>query len=119
MCSCVIYRKPTVWKCARILNEIPYTSSLSLCVVVPVRLNLGKKMSVPKDIMMEELNLTSNRGSRMFRERQKRAERFTLENAVNGMDTTSSVRKWETMPMRSVRLKITHTGSSRSHNHFV
>uniref|UniRef100_UPI0037E96178 myozenin-2-like isoform X1 n=1 Tax=Semicossyphus pulcher TaxID=241346 RepID=UPI0037E96178 len=44
-------------------------------------LNLGKKMSVPKDVMMEELNLPSNRGSRMFQERQKRVERFTLENA--------------------------------------
>uniref|UniRef100_A0A3B3TVI4 Myozenin 3a n=1 Tax=Poecilia latipinna TaxID=48699 RepID=A0A3B3TVI4_9TELE len=35
-------------------------------------LNLGKKISVPKDVMMEELNLSSNRGSRMFQERQRR-----------------------------------------------
>ncbi|XP_006781531.1 myozenin-2 isoform X2 [Neolamprologus brichardi] len=46
-------------------------------------LNLGKKISVPKDVMMEELNLLSNRGSRMFQERQKRAERFTVETAAN------------------------------------
>ncbi|KAL0974027.1 hypothetical protein UPYG_G00214450 [Umbra pygmaea] len=46
-------------------------------------LNLGKKISVPKDVMMEELNLPSNRGSRMFQERQKRVERFTLENQIN------------------------------------
>ncbi|XP_075337392.1 myozenin-2-like isoform X3 [Odontesthes bonariensis] len=46
--------------------------------------SLGKKISVPKDVMMEELNLMSNRGSRMFQERQKRAEKFTLENAANG-----------------------------------
>ncbi|XP_067103983.1 myozenin-2 [Osmerus mordax] len=52
------------------------------------RLNLGKKISVPKDLMMEELNLPSNRGSRMFQERQKRVEMFTLENPVN--DTYSS-----------------------------
>lgn len=45
-------------------------------------LNLGKKISVPKDVMMEELNLLSNRGSRMFQERQKRAERFTVESAA-------------------------------------
>lgn len=74
---------------------------------MPVGLNLGKKMSVPKDIMLEELNLSSNRGSRMFQERQKRAERFTLENAVNRIDNTSSVRNWETTRMRSVCLKIT------------
>lgn len=43
-------------------------------------LNLGKKISTPKDVMIDELNLTSNRGSRMFQERQKRADRFTVEN---------------------------------------
>ncbi|XP_054648332.1 myozenin-2-like isoform X1 [Dunckerocampus dactyliophorus] len=48
------------------------------------RLSLGKKISVPQDVMIEELNLPSNRGSRMFQERQKRAERFTLENAAIG-----------------------------------
>ncbi|XP_076021000.1 myozenin-2 [Genypterus blacodes] len=46
-------------------------------------LNLGKKISVPKDVMMEELNLQSNRGSRMFQERQKRAEKYIVENAAN------------------------------------
>lgn len=46
-------------------------------------LNLGKKISVPQDVMMEELNLQSNRGSRMFQERQKRVEKFTLENFIN------------------------------------
>ncbi|XP_072517922.1 myozenin-2 [Salminus brasiliensis] len=44
--------------------------------------NLGKKISVPQDVMMEELNLRTNRGSRMFQERQKRVERFTLESVV-------------------------------------
>uniref|UniRef100_A0A4W5LBE5 Myozenin 3a n=1 Tax=Hucho hucho TaxID=62062 RepID=A0A4W5LBE5_9TELE len=48
-------------------------------------LNLGKKISIPKDVMMEELNLPSNRGSRMFQERLKRVERFTLENQVNDL----------------------------------
>ncbi|XP_041947975.1 myozenin-2 [Alosa sapidissima] len=43
--------------------------------------NLGKKMSIPRDVMMEELKLLSNRGSKMFHERLKRVERFTLENA--------------------------------------
>uniref|UniRef100_A0A671K940 Myozenin 3a n=1 Tax=Sinocyclocheilus anshuiensis TaxID=1608454 RepID=A0A671K940_9TELE len=32
--------------------------------------------------MMEELNLNTNRGSIMFQERQRRVERFTLENSV-------------------------------------
>ncbi|XP_041917135.1 myozenin-2 [Alosa sapidissima] len=47
------------------------------------RLNLGKKISTPKDVQMEELHLNSNRGSRMFQERLKRVEKFTLENTVN------------------------------------
>ncbi|KAG5853389.1 hypothetical protein ANANG_G00072770 [Anguilla anguilla] len=46
-------------------------------------LNLGKKISVPRDIMMEELHLPATRGSRMFQERLKRVEMFTLENAAN------------------------------------
>ncbi|XP_024139436.2 myozenin-2 isoform X2 [Oryzias melastigma] len=52
-------------------------------------LNLGKKISVPKDVMMEELNLPSNRGSRMFQERQKRADKFTLENVTSGPHYTN------------------------------
>lgn len=56
---------------------------LLLCSLL-TGLNLGKKISVPKDVMMEELNLSSNRGSRMFQERQRRAEKFTLENVANG-----------------------------------
>ncbi|XP_058505877.1 myozenin-2-like isoform X1 [Solea solea] len=59
-------------------------------------LNLGKKISVPKDVMMEELNLPSNRGSRMFQERQKRVERFTLENS--GAYNTSDVHLEATPP---------------------
>ncbi|XP_061092326.1 myozenin-2-like isoform X2 [Conger conger] len=54
-----------------------------MSVCVSGRLNLGKKICVPQDIMTEELQLPSNRGSRMFQERMKRAERFTLENAAN------------------------------------
>ncbi|KAF5900754.1 myozenin-2-like isoform X1, partial [Clarias magur] len=45
-------------------------------------LKLGKKVSVPKDVMIEELNLPSNRGSRMFQERQRRVEKYTVENAA-------------------------------------
>uniref|UniRef100_A0A669E6B7 Myozenin 3a n=1 Tax=Oreochromis niloticus TaxID=8128 RepID=A0A669E6B7_ORENI len=63
--------------CQRSLIACCYCPSPSKC------LNLGKKISVPKDVMMEELNLLSNRGSRMFQERQKRAERFTVESAAN------------------------------------
>ncbi|RXM35788.1 Synaptopodin 2-like protein [Acipenser ruthenus] len=43
-------------------------------------LNLGKKISTPKDIMLEELSLLGNKGSKMFKQRQKRVEKFIWEN---------------------------------------
>nr|XP_006632028.1 PREDICTED: myozenin-3 isoform X2 [Lepisosteus oculatus] len=53
-------------------------------------LNLGKKISVPQDVQMEELALLSNKGSRMFHERQKRVQRFTLENTGESRITNGS-----------------------------
>lgn len=45
-----------------------------------IEMDLGKKGSVPKDIMLEELSLTSNRGSRLFKMRQRRSEKYTFES---------------------------------------
>ncbi|KAI5096798.1 myozenin-2, partial [Silurus meridionalis] len=56
-------------------------------------LDLGKKISVPQDVMMEELNLRSNRGSRMFQERQRRVEKFTLEGSGKQADNVSQRRR--------------------------
>ncbi|XP_018411087.1 PREDICTED: myozenin-3 [Nanorana parkeri] len=42
-------------------------------------LDLGKKVSIPRDLMMEELTLQHNRGSCMYLERQKRVQRYTFE----------------------------------------
>ncbi|XP_038652169.1 myozenin-2-like [Scyliorhinus canicula] len=44
-------------------------------------LDLGKKVSVPQDVMMEELSLLANKGSKMFHLRQKRVDKFTVEGA--------------------------------------
>ncbi|MBN3299043.1 MYOZ2 protein, partial [Amia calva] len=46
-------------------------------------MDLGKKISIPKDIMLEELSLQSNRGSRLFKMRQRRSEKYTFENFQN------------------------------------
>ncbi|XP_048863979.1 myozenin-1-like [Brienomyrus brachyistius] len=43
-------------------------------------LDLGKKIRAPKDIMLEELSLLKNKGSKMFRMRQQRVEKFVYEN---------------------------------------
>lgn len=48
-----------------------------------VEMDLGKKVSVPKDIMLEELSLSSNRGSRLFKMRQRRSEKYTFESNQN------------------------------------
>ncbi|CAN2387290.1 myozenin 3 [Pristimantis euphronides] len=65
-------------------------------------LDLGKKVSTPQDLMMEELSLQRNRGSCMYLERQKRVQRFTFEyptdlihagghmNALNADQTISN-----------------------------
>ncbi|KAM6909374.1 myozenin-2a [Xenentodon cancila] len=47
------------------------------------QMDFGKKMSVPQDIMLEELSLTSNRGSRLFKMRQRRSEKYTFERIQN------------------------------------
>lgn len=62
---------------------------MCVCVCETECLDLGKKISVPQDIMMEELNLHSNKGSRMFQARQKRSEKFTLEGAGKQADDVS------------------------------
>uniref|UniRef100_A0A672H164 Myozenin 2b n=1 Tax=Salarias fasciatus TaxID=181472 RepID=A0A672H164_SALFA len=46
-------------------------------------MDLGKKLCTPKDIMLEELSLLSNRGSRLFKMRQKRSEKYTFESIQN------------------------------------
>lgn len=46
-------------------------------------MDLGKKISVPKDIMLDELSLASNRGSRLFKMRQRRSEKYTFESTQN------------------------------------
>ncbi|XP_078055474.1 myozenin-1a [Mustelus asterias] len=47
---------------------------------VGAEINLGKKISIPRDVMLEELSLLKNKGSLMFKERQRRVERFIYES---------------------------------------
>ncbi|XP_044033849.1 myozenin-1b isoform X2 [Siniperca chuatsi] len=43
-------------------------------------LNLGTKIKTPKDVMLEELSLLNNKGSKMFKMRQQRVEKFIVTN---------------------------------------
>ncbi|XP_066469029.1 myozenin-3 [Tiliqua scincoides] len=52
-----------------------------------VQLDLGKKVSVPQDLMMEELSLPINKGSVLYQKRQKRVQNFVLEHP-EGYKTT-------------------------------
>lgn len=56
-----------------------------------VTMDLGKKLSTPKDIMLEELSLMSNRGSRLFKMRQRRSEKYTFESIQNEANTMFNV----------------------------
>ncbi|NXT88190.1 MYOZ3 protein, partial [Anhinga rufa] len=44
------------------------------------RLDLGKKVSTPQELMIEELSLRNNRGSQLFQQRQRRMQRFIFEH---------------------------------------
>ncbi|XP_034429305.1 myozenin-2b isoform X1 [Hippoglossus hippoglossus] len=50
-------------------------------------IDLGKKLSTPKDIMLEELSLLSNRGSRLFKMRGRRSDKYTFESIQNEANT--------------------------------
>lgn len=43
-------------------------------------LDLGTKIKTPKDTMLEELSLLTNKGSKMFKMRQQRVEKFIVTN---------------------------------------
>lgn len=64
------------------------------------KLNLGKKISIPRDVMLEELSLLTNKGSKMFKLRQLRVEKFIYENNPDAF-TDNSVVGW--------KLKLLHT----------
>lgn len=49
-------------------------------------LDLGTKIKTPKDVMLEELSLLNNKGSKMFKKRQQRVEKFIVENNVGRAD---------------------------------
>uniref|UniRef100_A0A8C1VA82 Myozenin 1b n=2 Tax=Cyprinus carpio TaxID=7962 RepID=A0A8C1VA82_CYPCA len=48
-------------------------------------LDLGTKIKAPKDVMLEELSLMKNKGSKMFKMRQQRVEKYIIsdENLLN------------------------------------
>ncbi|KAL4641522.1 myozenin-2-like [Arapaima gigas] len=52
----------------------------AICQEVQGSGDLGRKVSAPKEIMLEELSLSSNRGSRLFKMRQRRSEKYTFES---------------------------------------
>ncbi|NXD26021.1 MYOZ3 protein, partial [Spelaeornis formosus] len=51
------------------------------------QLDLGKKMSTTQDLMIEELSLPNNRGSRLFQQRQRRVQRFVFEHPSGSQHT--------------------------------
>ncbi|KAM4709929.1 myozenin-2 isoform 2-T2 [Discoglossus pictus] len=53
-------------------------------------LDFGKKISTPRDIMLEELSLHSNRGARLFKMRQRRSDKYTFENFPYQMQTQTN-----------------------------
>ncbi|CAM5159743.1 unnamed protein product [Natator depressus] len=55
------------------------------------QLDLGKKVSIPQDLMVEELSLQTNRGSQLFQQRQKRVQKFILEHPTGYRASSSKM----------------------------
>ncbi|KAK1333783.1 hypothetical protein QTO34_006170 [Cnephaeus nilssonii] len=66
-------------------------------------LNLGKKISVPRDVMLEELSLLTNRGSKMFKLRQMRVEKFIYENHPDVFSDSSMFHYQEVLVQQAPR----------------
>ncbi|XP_038160647.1 myozenin-2b isoform X2 [Cyprinodon tularosa] len=84
-------------------------------------MDLGKKLSTPKDIMLEELSLLSNRGSRLFKMRQRRSEKYTFESIQNEANAllNNDILNQNT---HSVEIKVdppAHDGSANSTSDMV
>ncbi|XP_039520749.1 myozenin-1b isoform X2 [Pimephales promelas] len=63
-------------------------------------LDLGTKIKAPRDVMLEELSLMKNKGSKMFKMRQKRVEKFIVsdENLRNLQNSVPSLQCEMTAP---------------------
>lgn len=68
-------------RCAAQSQDAPCRFSCTApCVADVGGMDLGKKVSVPRDIMVEELSHLGNRGARLFKMRQRRSDKYTFEN---------------------------------------
>ncbi|KAJ4948317.1 hypothetical protein JOQ06_019853 [Pogonophryne albipinna] len=65
---------------AKIITDLTHITQDEYESDPEAELDLGTKIRSPKDIMLEELSLQNNKGSKMFRMRQKRVDRFIYEN---------------------------------------
>ncbi|XP_015225051.1 PREDICTED: myozenin-2-like isoform X1 [Cyprinodon variegatus] len=85
-------------------------------------MDLGKKLSTPKDIMLEELSLLSNRGSRLFKMRQRRSEKYTFESIQNEANALLNQNNILNQNTHSVEIKVdppAHDGSANSTSDMV
>ncbi|XP_067828492.1 myozenin-1-like [Heptranchias perlo] len=68
-------------------------------------INFGKKISIPRDVMLEELSLLKNKGSQMFKERKLRVERFIHESNPDVFNPDSMDNFQKFLPNSGVVLK--------------
>lgn len=71
----------------------PQLTRLLVSARSDAEMDLGKKVSVSKDMMLEELSLTSNQGSRLFKMSHKRSGKYTLESVRNENNTQPNARR--------------------------
>lgn len=73
--------------------------------------DLGTKIRTPQDIMLEELSLLKNRGSKMFKMRQQRVEKFIYENSPDIFSSELMVRAKFMEKQKSTHFSVNFKGN--------
>ncbi|NWI84127.1 MYOZ3 protein, partial [Dryoscopus gambensis] len=81
------------------------------------KLDLGKKMSTTQDVMIEELSLKNNRGSRLFQQRQKRMQRFVFEHPSGSRQVGGSHHPEKGDPEGTVNEQMVRENASGQENY--
>ncbi|KAI4874864.1 hypothetical protein NFI96_034436 [Prochilodus magdalenae] len=80
-------------KPSKIITDLSNISQKVEAETEATELDLGTKIKTPKEVMLEELSLMKGKGSKMFKMRQQRVDKFIVsdENLQNLQDLVPSI----------------------------
>ncbi|KAL7856748.1 hypothetical protein SRHO_G00156470 [Serrasalmus rhombeus] len=68
-------------KPSKIITDLANITQDEVTETEGTEFDLGTKIKTPKEVMLEELSLMKGKGSKMFRMRQQRVDKFIISNA--------------------------------------